>query len=200
MAINGLTSGRHIEVLWEISERNRKRKVWWSAVVLSIARLHRPDGNSSAILLYAAMPVHKATKSKVMFLSESKLDTTELGARRIRQNWGWGIETNSEAGRSPVAQRPTSDSEPDRHSHVLRTKLIENETVQMQGITPEQYGYLASRVDELENTVRGNANNSQHVHAFSSNEIGARPPVFARQKIGIDLQRALHGTTRLIRM
>lgn len=199
MAINGLTSGRHIEVLWEITERNRKRKVWWSAVVLSIARPLRPDGNSSAILLYAPMLGHKATKSKVRFLSESELDTTELGARRIRQNWRWGIDNNSEAGRSPVAQRTTSDSEPDRHSHVLRTELIEKDTVQMQGITPEQYEHLVSRVDELEKTVRGNAN-SQQVHAFSSNEIGARPLIFARQKIGIELQRALHGTTRLIRM
>jgi hypothetical protein len=166
MDVSGLAVERRIEVLWDVPVRGRKRSLWWGAVVRRVVRPLTDEGNPSAILLYDPMLGHKSSHAEVRFLSENFLETVEPERGTVRLKWRWGNYCDSENTQSTCAGCATFDSECARGDEVEILEVVEKETVLMQGITPEQYEDLVSRVEALEKTERRNSI-SQHKDTYA---------------------------------
>jgi hypothetical protein len=85
MSVNALYTGGRVEVLWDITEGTRKKRVWWTA---SIATIGRPGGDGRlAKLDYEAQHGYASTSSCVCFRNMRDLETIYRGGRKERHLW-----------------------------------------------------------------------------------------------------------------
>jgi hypothetical protein len=69
-----LLSGRRLEVLWDLGESTKKKKVWWGPVVTKTCRRTLTTSPQSAMIRYDAMHGYDATDSKVIFINSTVLE------------------------------------------------------------------------------------------------------------------------------
>jgi hypothetical protein len=74
-----LIPGRRLEVLWELVESTKKKKVWWAAIVTKTFCRTLTTSPQSAMIRNDAMHECDATDSKVIFINYTVLE--ESGSR-----------------------------------------------------------------------------------------------------------------------
>jgi hypothetical protein len=95
--------GRRLEVLWELGERTKKKKVWWGAIVTKTYRRTLTSSPQSAMIRYDAMHGYDAPDSKVIFINYTVLEESESKTKYVRHLWRWIETTGSESGGNGIS-------------------------------------------------------------------------------------------------
>jgi hypothetical protein len=98
-----LIPGRRLEVLWELGESTKKKKVWWGAIVTKTSRRTLTTSPQSAMIWYDAMHGYDAADSKVIFINYTVLEKSESGTNYVRHLWHWIETTGGESGGNGIS-------------------------------------------------------------------------------------------------
>jgi hypothetical protein len=184
-------SGSRLEVLWELGESTKKKKVRWGAIVTNTSRRTLTTSPQSAMIRYDAMHGYDATDSKVIFINSTVLEESEGRTKYVRHLWRWIETTGSESGRNGISistAQPADVFNPDDVHNAVNIELTGA------GEYSGLYSAIRQRVETLECQVRGLTTNLCSQKSLETRDC-ARTLLFARHKLGVELEKHLPGTS-----
>lgn len=167
MALQNLSAGVEIDILWNVELEGENKDVWWRARIKQLVIAEAKSGpKTTALIQYEPMHGFDEASSEVIFLGSDKLLTVD---RNTRHQW--------HLSEPPVASAEEDLSDNEKHS------------ARQEEITPlrAKYAGLALRVANLERHIsaaQGNTVVRQHLAAGFSEAGALQPLQFAREKLG----------------